>query len=85
MYEYAIWLDFYLIDGIDDSAAKTILVEQENANQCLNEIIGGTVGAEEVKLLFAQFHNTYPRSYSYIGNLKHIVGWARADPSNSCR
>lgn len=79
LFEYAIWLNHYLSYGLSEKTAKATRIELSKAGQCVYRILGYTRGSKEISALFAEFHNTFPRSYRYIHNLKQIAGWTTRD------
>ena len=79
LFDYAIWLDFFLIEGLDEESAKTSDDQKGEAGHCLVNILGYARARIELDALFSEFHNTFPRSERYIENLPKLGGWTRRD------
>ena len=75
LYEYAAWLDRFLIQGLSENTAKTAYRNMAAAGECVSRIIGDSAANKAIDDLFARFHNTVPRSYRYLENLKRTSGW----------
>jgi len=80
LYEYAAWMGQFLRENITEEYGKTVDINKSGARECVNEILGDSaVTSEILSELFADFHNTYPRSYRYLDNLSTVGGWGTRD------
>jgi hypothetical protein len=82
LFRYAIWMNRFLNLPTDlpDIHAKIAVVNMRIAGQCVKNILGASAGGDTLSDLFAQFHNTWPRSDLYVSNMvKHISGWTTRD------
>lgn len=88
LFRYAIWLQRFinLPPVIPSIHAKVAITNMRIAEQCVKNILGNEVGGDVLSNLFAQFHNTWPRSDLYVSNMvNYISGWTtRDDPVISC-
>lgn len=87
LFEYAIWMGRFLeAPQITEEEAKTITRNLYGAGQCARQQMGSEYSADvELKRLFAEFHNTYDRSYRYIDNSGVLFGWVtREDVIVNC-
>lgn len=75
LYEYAAWMDRYLISGLSVNTAKTSFNNMAAAGECISRIIGDKETVDAADDLFAKFHNTISRSKRYIENLRQTAGW----------
>lgn len=84
LFEYAVWLNHFLILGISQNTSRGASNELAKAGLCIDRFLGRRSDSVLTNL-FAEFHNTYPRSFRYIDNLKQIAGWTtREDLLVSC-
>jgi hypothetical protein len=72
MYEYSIWLNFFLLQPISEQTARAVARQKIKVSLCLDKILKTD---KQQKNLFAEFHNTNARTYSYFDNLEHLNGW----------
>jgi len=85
LFEYAIWLNEFLKPEITEVTARGISNELAKSGLCVKQLVGGGQSSLALKDMFAEFHNTYPRSYRYIDNIGVISGWTtREDLLFSC-
>jgi hypothetical protein len=88
LFRYAIWMNRFinLPPVLSEMHAKIAVVNMRIAGQCVKNILGADAGSDALSDLFANFHNTWPRSDLYVANMvKHISGWTtRDDPVITC-
>jgi hypothetical protein len=88
LFRYAIWMNRFLNlpPVLPDLHAKIAVVNMRIAGQCVKNILGANVGGDTLTDLFANFHNTWPRSDKYVSNMvTYISGWTtRDDPVITC-
>lgn len=76
LYEYAAWMGRFLNENIEQDYGRTVEINKSTAAECVGEILSDATNTSEVlSELFADFHNTYPRSYRYLDNLSTVGGW----------
>jgi hypothetical protein len=76
LFEYAVWMNRFLALNISVDDAKTSSNSMAAAGECVDQILGNHTETKTVlDDLFAQFHNTFPRSNRYIDNLSQLGGW----------
>lgn len=76
LFEYTVWMNYFLTLDISVDAAKTSSNNMAAAGECVDQILGSHTETQTVlDDLFAQFHNTFPRSRRYIDNLSQLGGW----------
>ncbi len=76
LFEYTVWMNHFLTLDISVDAAKTSSNNMAAAGECVDQILGNHTETKTVlDDLFAQFHNTFPRSNRYIDNLSQLGGW----------
>ena len=88
LFRYAIWMNRFLNlpPVLPDLYAKIAVVNMRIAGQCVKTILGAEAGGDVLSDLFANFHNTWPRSDKYVANMvTYISGWTtRDDPVIAC-
>jgi hypothetical protein len=88
LFRYAIWMNIFLNlpASVPDLYAKISVVNMRIAGQCVKNILGSEMGGSTLSDLFAEFHNTWPRSDLYVFNMvTYISGWTtRDDPVITC-
>lgn len=76
LFEYAVWMNRFLALNISVDDAKTSSNNMAAAGECVDQILGNDSETNAIlDDLFAQFHNTFPRSIRYIDNLSLLGGW----------
>ncbi len=76
LFEYAVWMNRFLALNISVDDAKTSSNNMAAAGECVDLILGNNSDTNAIlDDLFAQFHNTFPRSIRYIDNLSLLGGW----------
>lgn len=77
LYEYAKWRGQFLkYSNLSTETAKEISRNLSEAGECVRRTLNNDLKAHElIDKVFAQFHNTFPRSYRYIDNLSLLGGW----------
>lgn len=76
LFEYAVWMNRFLAPNISVDDAKTSSNNMAAVGECVDQILGNDSEANAIlNDLFAQFHNTFPRSTRYIDNLSLLGGW----------
>jgi hypothetical protein len=88
LFRYAIWMQRFinLPPVIPSTHAKVAITNMRIAGQCVRNILGAEAGGNVLSDLFANFHNTWPRSDLYVANMvNYISGWTtRDDPVIVC-
>lgn len=75
LFAHAIWLNFFLLEGISDKTAQAIALQSIKTSLCLDKTLPGAASKESRSALFAQMHNTDARTYRYFDNMKVLSGF----------
>jgi len=77
LFEYAKWMGMYLNDiNITVSSARSISIQLYRSAECVRRIHGDTAKTQDLlDNLFANYLNTWPRSYRYLNSDKRLNGW----------
>lgn len=88
LFRYAIWMNRFLNlpPLLTQMHAKTAVTNMRIAGQCVKIFLGDEAGGIALTNLFAEFHNSWPRSDLYVANIvNYISGWTtRDDPVIVC-
>jgi hypothetical protein len=75
MYEYTIWLNFFLLHGISEKTVRAVSRQEIKVGLCLDKQFPEGRGDKIQNDLFAEIHNTHVRTMRYFANLKVLSGW----------
>lgn len=76
LFEYARWRGVFLQQGLSGIEARHISEQLYIASECTYRNLGNdTLSRDLFDLVFAKFHNTFPRSDRYIANSALLGGW----------
>lgn len=76
LFEYAVWLNQFLVSNITDDQARTVYKNLYLSARCVIQELGSSYKTDEVfDDLFAEFHDTWPRSDRYVENGTRVSGW----------
>lgn len=78
MFEYAKWRrEFLKYPHLSEQSAKEISRNLYKSAECVRRVIGDNVKSQQIiDKVFSKFHDTFPRSYRYIGNNALLGGWS---------
>jgi len=80
LFQYARWLGKFLIPNISVNTARSVATELYKSAECVRRILGPSVFTTQLlDDVFAQFHDTVPRSRRYISNSSRLGGWTTRD------
>lgn len=81
LFDYAKWLGFFLRPDLTQELALYYSREQYIATECARREFGNpALASQALDSIFAEFHNTFPRSYRYIENNSLLGGTITRDP-----
>ncbi|MFQ3246985.1 MAG: hypothetical protein ACI9SP_003639 [Arenicella sp.] len=75
LYTHAIWLRFYLIDGISGHSIQAVARQLLKTGLCLNKIMGIRESKEAQTEIFALMHDTDARTLRYFDNEELLTGF----------
>ncbi len=75
LYDYAVWMNQFLSQHLSEARAKNSYKKMAQAGICVQRILGSADSRTTIDDLFANFHNTIPRTERYLENLPTIGGW----------